>query len=119
MADLANEIWNLGVSLVQAQAEQFQKIDQELEPIKVFDVAYHRNGVSGNGFHVVLFADTERATNPTLVGIVFQERGNCAVLDIGKLASGDIAFGSNSYRGHVYEAALRFAIADRRRAVHA
>jgi 23S rRNA G2445 N2-methylase RlmL len=33
------------------------------------------------------------------------------VLDIGLLATGDIAFGSNSWRGDDYEAHLRQAIA--------
>ena len=43
------------------------------------------------------------------VGIV-PEPGSCAVLDIAKLAAGDIDFGSNSWRGDEYEPHLREAI---------
>ena len=45
------------------------------------------------------------------VGIVFDEPAHCAVLDVAKLAAGDIAFGSNSWRGDEYEPELRRAIA--------
>jgi hypothetical protein len=44
------------------------------------------------------------------VGIVFDGLHHCAVLDVAKLAGGDIAFGSNSWRGDQYEPDLRHAI---------
>ena len=44
------------------------------------------------------------------VAIVFDEPGQCAVLDVGKLAAGDVRFGENSWRGDVYERALREVI---------
>jgi hypothetical protein len=74
--------------------------------IKVTDVASHRNGICGAPFHVVLFEETEG----THVGIVFDEPYHCAVLNVQKLAQGDIKFGSNSYRGDMYEPLLRIAI---------
>ena len=40
----------------------------------------------------------------------YGEPYQCAVLDVAKLAAGDIAFGSNSWRGDNYEANLRKAI---------
>lgn len=69
-------------------------------------VAFHRNGIGGAPFHVVLFDDDEGHK----LGIVFGADAHCAVLDVAKLATGDIAFGSNSWRGDQYEHALRAAI---------
>jgi hypothetical protein len=67
---------------------------------------YHRNGISGAPFHVLLFRDGQSLK----LGIVFEQPGHCAVLDVQKLAEGDIAFGSNSWRGDWFEPALRRAI---------
>jgi hypothetical protein len=44
------------------------------------------------------------------VAILFDDPGYCAVLDLSLLAAGDIAFGSNFWRGDDYEPALRDAI---------
>ena len=76
--------------------------------LKIIDIAHHRNGVTGTGFDVVLFKVLrERGTK---VGILFDDSGHCAVLDVTMLAAGDIAFGSNSWRGDDYEPDLRNAI---------
>jgi hypothetical protein len=73
--------------------------------LKTLDIAHHRNGVAGTGFDVVLFKVLrERGTK---VGILFDDPGYCAVLDVTKLAAGDIAFGSNSWRGDDFEPRLR------------
>lgn len=77
--------------------------------INVVDWAYHRNGISGAPFHVILFDDTGDE-NTRKVGIVFEEPYHCAVLDVAKLAGGSIAFGVNSYRGDTFEASLRKAL---------
>jgi hypothetical protein len=74
--------------------------------INVIDWAYHRNGICGAPFHVVLFEDMDDE-NTRKVGILFEERFHCAVLDVAKLSAGNIAFGFNSYRGDVFEDALR------------
>jgi hypothetical protein len=76
------------------------------------EVAYHRNGVSGEGFHVVKF-DTY---NPFqfLVGVVFHEPGHVAVFNRELLGKGVIAFGENSYQGDHFEPGLRKMIADSR-----
>jgi len=75
-------------------------------PLQVVALDFHRNGVCGAPFHVVLFDDADSRK----VGIVFDAPDHCAVLDIAELAYGTIAFGSNSYRGDVFEPLLRHAI---------
>jgi len=71
--------------------------------------AHHRNGVAGASFDIAIFKERNRAASRKLA-ILFDEPGHCAVLDIGLLAAGDIAFGSNSWRGDDYEPYLRAAI---------
>jgi len=77
--------------------------------VRVNDWDYHRNGICGAPFHVVLFDDVDDE-NTRKVGILFDEPYHCAVLDVAKLASGSIAFGFNSYRGDRFEESLRKAI---------
>jgi hypothetical protein len=76
-------------------------------------IAWHRNGVGGAPFYVAVF-DEDKGAHPEdqgrKVGIVFEEDAHCAVLDIAKLAAGDIAFGNNAWRGDEYEPLLRTAI---------
>lgn len=74
--------------------------------IEINAIDYHRNGVCGAPFHVVLFHDGESRK----LAILFDPEGHCAVLDVEKLHSGDIAFRSNSWRGDRFEARLRRAI---------
>lgn len=79
--------------------------------MRVIDIASHRNGISGNHFHVVTFDyEGEAALPQRMVGIVFDEPGTVAVLDTDLLANGDIGFGSNSWRGDYFENDLRAAI---------
>jgi hypothetical protein len=80
-----------------------------MKPITVITKAHHRNGICGAPFHAIVFTDDDNEDNPKL-GIVFDQEAHCAVLDVMKLANGDIAFGSNSWRGDDYESALRAAI---------
>jgi len=77
--------------------------------LKIIDIAFHRNGISGAPFHVVLF-DDRCNDGRRMMAIVFEADGQCAVLDVAKLAAGDIAFGSNSWRGAEYQWRLRKAI---------
>jgi hypothetical protein len=92
--------------------------------IQVKEIAYHRNGVAGEGFHVVRFSFTEGGMpHPNLVGaviggkfhnmvgIVFDGGGRVAVLDADLTAAGNIAFAmGNSWRGDQFEDDLRDAI---------
>jgi hypothetical protein len=77
--------------------------------MKVKQIEYHRNGVSGNGFFVVKFSDFEDKQR-NFIGIVFDEPGDCAVFDADLLAEGNITFGQNSWRGGRFESRLRKAI---------
>ena len=79
--------------------------------LKIIATAYHRNGICGAPFDVLLFED-KGPEGSRKVAVLFEEQYHCAVLDVAKLANGDIAFGSNSWRGgDHYEAHLRQAIA--------
>jgi hypothetical protein len=77
--------------------------------LKITDIARHRNGVHGAPFYVILFRDKGQEGSRK-IGVVFDEETYCAVFDVTKLATGDIAFGSNSWRGDQYEPALRQAV---------
>ena len=77
--------------------------------LKIIDTAHHRNGVGGAPFDVVLFKDGGK-TGDRKLAVLFDQEHHCAVLDVAKLAAGDIAFGSNSWRGDDYEPHLRKAI---------
>jgi hypothetical protein len=70
--------------------------------------SHHRNGVCGSPFNVAVFTDTDGTKK------LFVDFGedNYAVLQIDKLAAGDIAFGSNSWRGDHYASSLRKLIAE-------
>lgn len=78
----------------------------ETKPLKIKEVAYHRNGISGEGFHAIHFLDGKNE----MVGIVFDEIGRCAVLQLNQPRAFTVAFGVNSWRGDHYEPALRKAI---------
>lgn len=79
-------------------------------------VAYHRNGVSGIGFHVITFVWHDTNATPSIhrrmVATVFPEAGAIAVLDVDQTAAGNIAFAKgNSWRGDYFEKAIREEIA--------
>jgi hypothetical protein len=77
--------------------------------LNILTTARHRNGVAGQPFEVVLFKEPGRKSS-RMLGILFDEPHYCAILDLAKLAAGDIAFGSNSWRSDDYEPYLRQAI---------
>lgn len=76
--------------------------------LEIITLAYHRNGISGAPFYIVLF----RGEEGRKVAILFDREAHCAVLDVDRLHQGDIAFGSNSWRGDHFEPGLRNAIAE-------
>jgi hypothetical protein len=77
--------------------------------LSILNIDHHRNGICGAPFHAVVFRDTGEEGSVKL-GIVFDEPGHTAVLDIAKLADCDVEFGSNSWRGDNFEPYLRAAI---------
>ncbi len=80
--------------------------------IVVKEIEYHRNGVGGAPFYVVLFWDETEAKD--MMGVVFDDEYHVAVFDTNLLAEGNIRFGENSWRGDCYEPSLRQAIAQTR-----
>jgi hypothetical protein len=77
--------------------------------LTIIDFDHHRNGICGAPFAVVLFQDDGTESSRKLA-ILFDQVDHCAVLDVDKLAGGNIAFGSNSWRGDRFEQSLRKAI---------
>lgn len=74
--------------------------------LKIVEVAHHRNGCEGESFHAVRFTDA----GLLLLGLVFKQPRRIVVID--PLAAAEtVAAGANSWRGDLYEAALRDAIA--------
>jgi hypothetical protein len=74
--------------------------------IHVKEIAYHRNGVCGEPFYVVLFRDGRDKR----LAVVYADPGHVSVFDPDLLGAGVIAFGENSFRGDHYESDLRAAI---------
>lgn len=74
--------------------------------MEIVEQAYHRNGVAGAPFTVFRFTEDGR----NMIAVVFQKHYHVAVFDADKIGAGDIAFGSNSWRGDTYETRLRNAI---------
>lgn len=79
--------------------------------LKILQLDYHRNGVGGNGFYIIAFDFEEDEGNQRkMVGIVFEDQGNCAVFDRELLGKGEVRFFHNSWRGDHFEKQLREAI---------
>jgi hypothetical protein len=76
------------------------------------DIAYHRNGISGEPFHVVTFSDDrdEDVAGRNMIAIVFEINMATAVFDRNLIGEGIIAFMENSYRGDHFDRELRAAI---------
>ncbi|MGI9489141.1 MAG: hypothetical protein ACR2RF_25300 [Geminicoccaceae bacterium] len=74
--------------------------------LRIIQHARHRNGVSGQPFELFLF---EEKRGQCMLAIRFESDPTypaCAVLNVEKLAKGDIAMGSNSWRGDTYNELL-------------
>lgn len=81
--------------------------------IKIIEVSYHRNGICGEPFHVVLFKwkdeDAHRKPWRNMLAHVFDDAHYCAVhcLDMPT-----VKFGVNSWRGDHFDPEMRQAIKD-------
>jgi hypothetical protein len=73
--------------------------------VSIFSADYHRNGVAGVPFKVALVDDANDGDMKLVV--MFEAEGHTAVLSVNKIMQDDVQFGSNSYRGDLYEEALR------------
>jgi len=83
--------------------EDIMKFDPNL--LQIVDSDFHRNGIAGIGFHVALVDDPN--DGDTKLVVMFPGEGHTAVLSLNKLMEEDISFGSNSFRGDMYDEALR------------
>lgn len=88
--------------------------------LKIHEIAHHRNGISGEPFHVVLFDDPKEGLEG-MMAVLFEGEGHStgnecitAVLKVDELAKGNIAFArGNSWRGDRYHDELWEAIKSR------
>ncbi len=84
--------------------------------LDIQEIAYHRNGISGLGFHAIRFRwQPEGAKNKeNFLGILFEEEGSCAVIGLDRIESQGVEFAKgNSWRGDYFEPELRKAILER------
>jgi len=85
----------------------------ETTALRIEEVAYHRNGVAGIGFHAVAFTCPEHGP---MLATVFPGRGRVAVYHRGLLAKGLMGGSAadddtrNAWRGDRYEDELRAAV---------
>ncbi len=77
---------------------------------KLLSLAHHRNGICGEPFYVALWDEGGRKF---LVTYFYHnpERCACAVVDVDLAASGNVAFGENSWRGDHWTESMDWAIA--------
>ncbi len=75
--------------------------------LTITQIKFHRNGITGEPFHAVLFADPAEGE---MLSIVFDAKAHVAVFNLERLASGDIGLKCNCWRGDLYEPYLRKAL---------
>ena len=79
--------------------------------IDVNEVAFHRNGICGEGFHAIRFTYAPDGKPEHFLAIVFDTTGQCAVIGIDRLSEMGVRFAEgNSWRGDYFEHELREAI---------
>ena len=104
---------NCGMAM--AEAERHVAAENSRPKTYVNSAAYHRNGISGEGFYVGLVV---RDDNRFLVTwfpeyddddmqVESRIQSRIAVVDVNLAAAGDIAFGSNSWRAEHFVDAAR------------
>jgi hypothetical protein len=94
--------------------------------IMPISVAYHRNGVSGEPFHCVIFDKTDNEGTNRMLAVRFADdvsegfqNPRIAVFDLSLLSESNIEFGSNSYRGDYFVDAIDKIIATPTKAAYA
>ena len=73
--------------------------------VKIIATSHHRNGIGGVPFDVTLF----ECEDGRFIAFDFANNGGFGVVNIDQAHAGDIAFGSNSWRGDHYSEAVRKA----------
>ena len=89
--------------------------------ITPISVAHHRNGVSGEPFHCVIFDKTDTDGTTRMLAVRFADdegegfqNPRIAVFDVALLYESNIEFGSNSFRGDHFVDAIDKAIQTKR-----
>jgi hypothetical protein len=89
--------------------------------ITPISVAHHRNGVSGEPFHCVIFDKTDNDGTTRMLAVRFADdegegfqNPRIAVFDLALLSQSDIEFGSNSFRGDHFVEGIDNAIKTKR-----
>lgn len=74
-------------------------------------VEYHRNGISGEGFHTGFFDwfDDDNKWRKMFY-VLYEGTGQCSIFDYELLKKGDVRFMHNSWRGDNFEKNLREAV---------
>ena len=86
--------------------------------IKVLEIEYHRNGISGEGFYAVRFTSRPYGTNSeplNFLATVFDRPGCVSVICLDAIAEHGVGFG-NKWRGDEFAPAIRKAIKAREKA---
>ena len=80
-----------------------------MEHLKVIKSDYHRNGISGEGFNVIIFDWLDpKETQTNMCAFVFKDKGRIAVTNINELGHHNIEFAmGNSWSGEHFETTLR------------
>lgn len=82
---------------------------------RIEQVAYHRNGVSGLGFHAIIFIARGPAidslSDERFLASVFKAKGAVSVISLDRTENNGVTFGDNSWRGDDFEPELRAAVA--------
>jgi hypothetical protein len=83
--------------------------------IKLVQCEYHRNGISGLGFHAILFDWKDGKVKRRMLATLFDEPGACAVLEVAHLSTEvGVKFGLNSWRGDDFEKELRRFVSEKK-----
>jgi len=93
---------NAEAIIQKAMAWAREKGEYMYNNIKIINVDYHRNGISGQPFVSILFTDKVVGEDMMMIATIFTESRDCAVYSVPLLAEGDNKFGSNSWRGDEY-----------------
>jgi len=78
--------------------------------LRIDEIAYHRNGISGAGFHAVLFCKRYGRHWRKFFAAVFEEPGNVAVICLDLVTEHGVNKFKNAWRGDTFEHDLREAI---------
>jgi len=94
-----------------------------MNTLKLKSLAYHRNGVGGEGFFVAIVEEKEGREKRNMMVIRFPDIDDkvgaivCAAFDTSLIGKGNIDFGVNSWRGDHYASFMDDAIKDYNRKI--